>query len=193
MTYTLLDDWLPAGGVESKPEDPLAHFARRYLSAYAPATATDFARWSGLSAAQVKAAWAAIAAECVTVAIPGGQAQLLQAQLDQVDATQGERVVRFLPRYDNVLLGYASRAFIVADAHAKQVHPGGGLIRASAVIDGEAKANWKLEKRRAGIRVTLSPFEALDRSALPLLEVEAASLGAFLNSSAELRVAGGGR
>ena len=79
---------------------------------------------------------------------------------------------------------------MVADAHAKRVHPGGGLIRACVVIDGEARANWKLEKRRAGVRLVVSPFEALDRSALPLLEAEAASLGAFLDAGLELRVEG---
>ncbi|MCY3779087.1 MAG: winged helix DNA-binding domain-containing protein [Chloroflexi bacterium] len=191
LTYALLDDWLPADAAEATPEDPLAHFARRYLEVYAPAAAADFARWSGLSKAQVRAAWGTIAAECVTVAILAGEAQMLKAQLDQLDVDQGEPSVRFLPRYDNYLLGYESRAFMVADAYAKQVHPGGGLIRACVVINGEAKANWKLEKRRAGVRVVLSPFEALDRSVLPFREAEAASLGRFLNTNAELRIEGG--
>ena len=57
------------------------------------------------------------------------------------------RSVRLLPRYDNYLLGYASRAFMVADKYAKRVHPGGGLIRACVLVDSEARANWKLEKR----------------------------------------------
>ncbi len=188
LTYALLDDWLPADAAEAMPAEPLAVFARRYLEAYAPATAADFARWSGLSKAQVKAAWGAIAAECVTVAIPTGEAQMLKAQLDHLDAAARERTARFLPRYDNYLLGYESRAFMVADAQAKQVHPGGGLIRACVIIDGEARAAWKLEKRRKSMRVAISPYEALSAADIRLLEAEAESLGSFLDARLELRV-----
>ncbi len=188
LTYALLDDWLPADTAEAMPEEPLALFARRYLEAYAPASAADFARWSGLSAAQVKAAWGAIAADCVTVAIPDGEAQMLKTQLEQLDAARPEAVVRFLPRYDNYLLGYVSRAFMVADAYVKQVHPGGGLIRACVAIDGEAKAHWKLEKRRAAIRLVVEPYESLSAEEMTLLEAEAALLGAFLESEMDMRI-----
>lgn len=150
----------------------------------------DFKRWSGLSMAQAKAAWAAIEHECVRAALPEGEALMLERQLDQLDAAPNEPSVRFLPRYDNYLLGYESRAFMVADAFAKRVHPGGGLIRACLLVDGEARANWKLEKRRAGIRVLVEPFNTLDPSILPQLEAEVESLGCFLNRDAELRVVG---
>lgn len=188
LTYALLDDWLPAAGAEASPDNPLAHFARRYLEAYAPATAADFARWSGLRKTQARTAWGAIAGEYVTVGIPGGEAQMLQPQLEELEAAPDEPLVRFLPRYDNYLLGYKSRAFMVADAHAKRVHPGGGMIRACVIIDGEAKANWKLEKRRTGARLVVEPFEAIERLAMPLLEAEAKALGAFLNTTVELHL-----
>ena len=89
---------------------------------------------------------------------------MLEAQLDALPTAPAEPVVRLLPRYDNYLLGYESRAFMVAEAHAKQVHPGGGLIRACLLIDGEARASWKVEKRRKGLRVKVSPFESLSAS-----------------------------
>lgn len=189
LTYVLLDDWLPAG-VNKPPADPLAEFARRYLTAYGPAAPADFKRWSGLGMAQVKAAWAAVAPECLAVTLPEGEALMLPRHLDSLDAPPSEPTIRLLPRYDSYLLGYESRAFMVADAYAKRVHPGGGLIRACLLVDGEAKANWKLEKRRAGIRVLVEPFEALDSSALPALDAEVQSLGRFLNANAELRLAG---
>jgi len=188
LTYVLLDEWLPAAKAAPHPDDALREFARRYLGAYAPATLADFKRWSGLAMAPVKAAWAAVASECVPVALPEGEALMLERQLDLLEAAPAEPTVRLLPRYDNYLLGHESRAFMVADAFAKRVHPGGGLIRSCVIIDGEAKANWKLEKRRAGIRILVEPFEALDPSVLPLLEAEVESLGRFLNTNAELRL-----
>ena len=188
LTYALLDEWLPAAKTAPHPDDPLREFARRYLAAYAPATQADFKRWSGLGVAQVKAAWEAVAPECAPVALPKGEGLMLERQIDALAAPPPKPIVRLLPRYDNYLLGYESRAFMVADAYAKRVHPGGGMIRSCVLIDGEARANWKLEKRRAGIRVLVEPFEALEHSILPRLEAEVQSLGRFLNSSAELRL-----
>ena len=62
LSYVLLDDWLDGTDETSRPADPLDELARRYLAAYAPATAADFARWSGLTKPQVKQAWDAAAA-----------------------------------------------------------------------------------------------------------------------------------
>jgi len=188
MTYALLDEWLPAETLAQRPADPLAEFARRYLAAYGPATQADFKRWSGLGMSQVKAAWAAIASECVHVKLPEGEAPMLERRLDPLDTPTNEPTVRLLPRYDNYLLGYERRAFMVAEAFAKRVHPGGGLIRACVIIDGEARASWKLEKRRAGLRLVVEPFKALDRSVLPGLEAEVQSLGRFLDAKVELRL-----
>ena len=191
LTYALLDEWLPAAVAAPDPDDPLAEFVRRYIQTYGPATMADFKRWSGLSMAQVKAAWAAISVECIPAALAEGEALMLEPQAALLEAPPTKPTVRLLPRYDNYLLGYESRAFMVADEFAKRIHPGGGMIRACAIVNGEAVANWKLEKRRAGIRVVIEPFEALDASILPHFEAEVESLGRFLNINAELRVAGG--
>ncbi len=188
LTYVLLEEWLPAAITAPLPDDPLLEFARRYLAAYAPATMADFKRWSGLSMAQVKAAWTAVRPDCVPVKLPEGEALMLERQLDLLEAPPPEPTVRLLPRYDNYLLSHESRAFMVADAYAKRVHPGGGLIRSCLLVDGEAQANWKLEKRRSGLRVVVEPFQPLDASILPLLESEVESLGRFFNTNAELRV-----
>ncbi len=187
LSYVLLDDWLP-DEVAPPPADPLRELARRYLMAYAPAALADFARWSGLSKAQARRAWAAVAGECALVGGAGGDALMLKGQLEALEPRPTEPIVRLLPRYDNYLLGYTSRAFMVADEQAKRVHPGGGLIRACVIVDGQAAANWKLEKRRQGIRISVTPFESLEAAKLPLLEAEAEALGEFLNTRAELRI-----
>lgn len=185
LTFVLLDQWLPDSA--PAPADPLAELARRYLAACAPATLHDFAQWSGLRATQARAAWAALSADSQQVATAAGEA-LMRA--DQETISEAEPSLRLLPRYDNYLLAHKERCFIIAPDHARQVYPGGGLIRACVVVDGEAKATWKLEKRSARIRVVVKPFEALDRSMLPLLQAEAEALGRFYQTHAELRIAG---
>ncbi|MCE2473629.1 MAG: AlkZ family DNA glycosylase [Anaerolineae bacterium] len=188
LSYVLQDQWLPEQAPQ--PNDPLPALARRYLAAYGPASMTDLKRWSGLATAQVKAAWKAVGNECVAVTLPDGEALMLKEQLGALETATDETTVRLLPRYDNYLLGYESRAFMVANAYAKRVHPGGGMIRACVLIDGEARANWKLEKRRRGLRVKVSPFERLSAAEAAQLEAEAEALGEFLNTSAELQIDG---
>ncbi len=188
LTYVLLNDWLPANTPSRSPADPAAGLARRYLRAFAPARAADFARWSGLGKRDVTAAWAAIAPECERVMTPYGEALMLRAQLDSTANASAAPTVRLLPRYDNMLLGYESRAFMLAEAHAKRVHPGGGLIRSCVTVDGVAQANWRLRKLRRGLRVEVAPFETLPPQTLPALQAEVEALGRFFDASAELKI-----
>ena len=183
LTFVLLDQWLP--DTAPAPADPLAALARRYLIASAPATWKDFAQWSGLRAAQARKGWAAVSADSKRVATAAGEA-LMRA--DQAADSATETSLRLLPRYDNYLLAHKDRHFLIAPDHRRQVYPGGGLIRACAVVNGEAKAIWKLEKRRRSIRIVVEPFAALDKPVLPMLAAEAAALGSFLMAKVEWRI-----
>jgi hypothetical protein len=49
---------------------------------------------------------------------------------------------RLSPAFDPYLLGWKDRAFAVPAAHAKRVHPGGGILRATATVDGLAVGTW---------------------------------------------------
>ncbi|MCY4020733.1 MAG: winged helix DNA-binding domain-containing protein [Chloroflexi bacterium] len=188
LTYTLLAEWLPGYQARDADEDLLPIFARRYLRAYGPASSADFARWTGISAKRADAAFGAIAGKCVVCESPVGTVSLLKGQIRHLPLSKAEPDLRFLPRYDNYLLVYQSRDFMVDAAYAKRVHPGGGLIRACVIIDGEAVANWKLEQRRKSARIVVSPFQALDKSIQPLLEAEKEKLARFLGREIDLRI-----
>lgn len=99
------------------PEDPLATLGRRYLRAHAPAEAADLAHWSGLPLGQARTALARAGA--VEVAAP--PAQIPPAAL---------------PAFDEYLLGWKDRSFAVPADLAREVHPGGGMVRAVLTEDG---------------------------------------------------------
>lgn len=165
LTYVLLDDWLAGQTRRTLTEDDaLAELARRYLQAYGPATLADFINWSGLGTRQARAAWAEI--DSPEVATADG---LMFMPDDPVAGS-----VRLLPRYDNYLLGYKSRAFMVAPEHAHHVHPGGGLIRPCVIVDGRAVAVWRIERQST---VVIEPFEALETD---VAADEVADIGRFL-------------
>lgn len=188
LTFVLLKRWLPDFQPPPEEADVLPALARRYLTAYGPAGPADFCRWTGASATAAQRAFDAIAAETVAVALPEGEALMIKEGLDALDTGETLRGARFLPRYDNILLAYESRDFLVQPAYAKRVHPGGGLIRACVIIDGEAAANWKLEKRAKADRIVVSPFERLSKQKVSQMETEAEALGSFLERDIELRI-----
>ena len=85
----------------------VAELARRYAAAHAPATAEDFAAWSGLPAADVRRAWQ-------DPEPPAGEPD--------------EGPVRLLPAFDEWLLGWASRDLVLPErargrGAARRHHP----------------------------------------------------------------------
>jgi hypothetical protein len=143
--YAALDVELP------DRDAALAELAARYAAAHAPATAEDFAAWSGLPAADVRAAWRD-PPDPESDPEPGG--------------------VRLLPAFDEWLFGWASRELVLPAAHAEKVTPGGGIIHPVAIADGRAFATWRLRRGEA----ELEPF---GRRA-PSAAAEIAAISAFL-------------
>ncbi|HEV8636804.1 MAG TPA: winged helix DNA-binding domain-containing protein [Chloroflexota bacterium] len=168
-TFVPLEGWLPP--MPEGPPDPLAVLARRYRASHAPGTAADFAYWSGLGAAEARAGWAA------TDDAAAGE--------DAVEAP-AEPVVRLLPAFDEYLLGWRDRSFAVPAAHARRVHPGGGLIQPVVLVDGRAAATWRRAARGDRLEVCVEPFEALPAELRPALEAEADEVGRFLGVTAAL-------
>lgn len=148
--------WLGAPPAAVDRDTALAELARRYLRAHAPASDADLAAWSGLPLRDVRAGLHAAGLDPATAA-PAPEAPLPP---------------RLLPAFDPYLLGWKDRAFAVPPEHARRVHPGGGMLRATVIDDGRAVATWSL---RAG-RVAVVPFDA--ETPLPDLADEIAAVEA---------------
>lgn len=184
-TFVLLRDWLgPQSGSEG--EAALAELARRYLSAYGPATPVDMAAWSGLRLTEARKAWRLIAGQLSEVDFG---VQKLWALRSQDFRLRPEDFVRLLPRYDNYLLGHRNRDFAVDLRYAREVHPGGGLLRPVALVDGRVIAIWNWKKHGAKLTITLRPVDRLDPGVEKELEAETTDIGRFLGVSAGLVIA----
>ena len=84
--------------------------------------------------------------------------------------------VRFLPKWDNVLLAFADRTRILPEAYRKTVIKTNGDVAQTFLVDGVVAGIWRVQ----GGRVVLEPFEPLPRAALRELQDEAARLETFL-------------
>jgi len=179
-TYVLLDSWVPATPTRSLDE-AVAELARRYLTGHGPATAEDFAAWSGLPLTRARAGFAAISDEVTSV---GPLVVLSSVDLD----VPAQRVVRLLGQFDAYLLGWRSRDLVLDPKYAKRIQAGGGMIQPALLVDGRIAGTWRLDRRRSGgsVRVVVDEFEPLPRAARASLEEDLTDLGRFLDVEATL-------
>jgi hypothetical protein len=179
-TYALLAKW---GGLLQPMDrgEALAELARRYLDAFAPTGLADFASWSGLSMQDARQGWEGMASEAVHVDVAGKPAWMPREHLAWLEEqAPSVPLVCLLPRYDNYLLGYASRVLAVAPEHEKQIHPGGGIIHAVILVDGRAAGTWQLKRQPGGLKLTIEPFEQFSSSVIDGIKAEIAAMSRFL-------------
>jgi len=83
--------------------------------------------------------------------------------------------VRFLPRFDNLVLSHRDRNRVIADEHRGEVIEG-GWVHSTFLVDGFVAGVWKVERGR----VMLEPFAPLPRTARREAEDEAKRLEAWI-------------
>jgi len=150
---------------------------RRYLAAYGPAASADLRAWCGL--AGLPAAVTAIRDELVVFRDQRGR-QLL----DLPDAPRPDpdtpAPVRFLPAFDNVILGYDDRSRVIDDAHRGLSVAGARVV----LVDGRVAATWTVD---AGT-VTIAPLRDLSCADRAAVAEEGESVAAFLTDGDNHRV-----
>lgn len=177
-TYVLLADWLPATGERGPTGDAaVAELARRYLTAYAPATADDFASWSGLAVGSARRAWRDLARAAAIVT--DGDSTVLAGHPEEAGGQGGSPDVRLLPAYDNYLTGYRTRQESVDAAFEARVWPGGGVIRPAVLVDGRVVGTWS--RGSGGRAIAVEPFSPLAGPVSAEAEREAAAITRFLH------------
>ncbi|WP_326823054.1 winged helix DNA-binding domain-containing protein [Streptosporangium sp. NBC_01756] len=143
---------------------------RRYLAAYGPAATADIRSWCGL--AGLPAAVKTVREELVTFRDERGR-----DLLDLPDAPRPHpdtpAPVRFLPAFDNAILGYHDRSRIIDDAHLGLSVAG---LRA-VLVDGRVSATWTVHNNQLAI-TPLRPFSTADQEAV---HAEGQALATFLD------------
>jgi hypothetical protein len=132
-TWVAVRDWL-GQPLTLNPDGVAEELARRYLAAYGPATAKDFATWAGLPVPTARTAVKAVAEAEVIVE---GESFAV------IDDLPGCEDLRLLGEFDPYLLGYQDRRYALDDEHRKLIHPGGGMLRPAVVRAGRVIGSWK--------------------------------------------------
>ncbi|MBC7991596.1 MAG: AlkZ family DNA glycosylase [Luteimonas sp.] len=181
-TFVLLDAWLPPTPVKSRDE-ALAELALRYIRSRGPATAQDFAWWSGLTVKDAQAAFASVHALVRQETIDGKVFWLApEAEL----ARKPRKSVHLLPPFDEYLVGYKDRSAAVDPAFNRQVIGINGLVGASIVIDGRIVGTWKRSLGPDRVDLAWTLFRDLTKTERSAVDVVVRRYGRFLGRTAKI-------
>jgi hypothetical protein len=140
QALVLLDEWVPEPRRPTRDE-ALVHWARVYFTGHGPARRQDFARWTGLPAADVRTA---VEGALEHLATDDDGLLLDPATPARLAAADDPGAELLLPGFDEFVLGYGERAEILDPAHADRIVPGGnGMFRPTVVRDGRVVGTWK--------------------------------------------------
>jgi hypothetical protein len=162
------EDWL------SKPlarRPSLRDLVLRYLSAFGPASVRDFQMWSGLTG--MREVFDRLRPQLAVFRDEGGTELLDLPDAPRPDA-ETPAPPRFLPDYDNVLLGHADRTRMIAEQDRRALPIGTPTV----LVDGFVRATWKLDRQRA--RVDVQPLGRMTRAERAAVAEEGERLAAFL-------------
>ncbi|MFI7445860.1 winged helix DNA-binding domain-containing protein [Nonomuraea sp. NPDC049714] len=177
-----LSSWLGREIDPPSPDgsDPVGEaLVRRYLAAFGPAASADLRAWCGL--AGLPGAVAAIRDELVTFRDERGR-----ELLDLPDAPRPDpgtpAPVRFLPAFDNVILGYHDRGRIIDQAHRGLSVAGARVV----LVDGRVAATWTVETGTG--TVTVAPLRTFSRTDRDAVAEQGRALASFLSDGGAHRV-----
>jgi hypothetical protein len=174
------------GDARTRPAegDPRVHLVRRYLAAFGPASTADLNSWSHAGSLR----------PALTELEPGlrrfrDEAGRLLLDLKRATIVDGDvpAPVRFLPKWDTAILGYAppERWRLLPEHYRKRVIAVNGDVRQTFTVDGLIAGSWQIERRRGGVTLALEPFARLPKEPHAELAVEGESLLRFVEPDAK--------
>ena len=156
------------------PTEARAEILRRYLAAFGPASRRDMAAWSMMHVPELVRALERL--EPLRRFRDEHGRELLDVPRVPLPDAGTPAPVRFLPKWDNMLLAFADRTRVLPEQYRKTVIRMNGDVAQTFLVDGFVAGMWSVSDGRVGVE----PFAPLSRSAERDLQEEAGRLEAFL-------------
>jgi hypothetical protein len=158
-TFIRTEDWLPAqSSVDAAKIDAVQaqkELFRKYLRAYGPATLHDFAHWSLISMAEVRALRPLMDSE---IAEHNGLLLLREDMKVLQAASFSHGSVHLLPYFDVYLLAHRFKEHFLKLQFYKRVYRNQGWISPVVLINGEIAGVWTYKFSRKSVEIEVELF-----------------------------------
>lgn len=153
----------------------------RYLEAFGPADHRDAEMWSGLS--KLRGAFEALRPKLQVFRDEKGRELF---DLPKAPRPPADRAapVRFLPDYDNLMLGHADRTRIVPAVHRPKLATTNLRVVSTFLVDGFVAGAWRISRARSSATLELEPFESFSTKVRAELTREGGGLLRFAEPDA---------
>jgi hypothetical protein len=184
--YPQTSDWALADEWTGKPlpaaDEGDIRPVLRYLAAFGPATVADMQNWTGLKG--LKPLFDKARPQLVTFRDERGK-ELFDLPDAPRPPADTPAPVRFLPEFDNTVIGHDDRRRFVDEAHRAKLILPGLRVPATFLVDGTVAGTWTIERRRKAATLILAPFAPLKKKIAADLALEGERLVRFVEADAE--------
>ncbi len=184
FTYMLLDERVPQQNRTLGRDEALVELLRRYLTSHGPATAADFARWSGLTLADTRQGLGAIEREFHTETIAE---QMYWFGNDAPPPAEPSPTAWLLSIYDEYTIGYKDWSTLGDEALGARLQALGNALQNVIIIDGQIVGTWRRVITPTTLTAELRPFAPLSEADSVAVARAAGQYGEFLGLPAVLR------
>jgi hypothetical protein len=159
QALVLVDEWIPAQSIPNR-DGLLARFALRYFAGHGPATERDFAWWTKLTLADVRAAMAECGDALTELTHAGTSYWIASSELAAAGSGKSGAAVRVLPGFDEYLLGYQDRSLPLPTEHAQRIVPGNnGMFLPMITSKGRIVGTWRRTPKSKASAIEPEYFE----------------------------------
>ncbi|HEY0188259.1 MAG TPA: winged helix DNA-binding domain-containing protein [Cellulomonas sp.] len=204
-TWTTADAWFGAPVTPIDPDDldrARDELVLRYLAAFGPATVADVQRWSGLTRLaavvdRLRPRLVELRPATEDAPVRAGRGALLLDLPDAPRPADGTPApVRFLPDFDEVLLGHDDRSRIVPPGLQAELSGRNGMPPGTVLVDGTVAGSWTLVRERTARadggrgrltlgRLVVTPLRRWDRAERAAVQQEGEGVVRFLADEAD--------